>query len=89
MPDSTTPTALAPAIEADAFNVGIRSSVQPSSGKLFFNYASVAPMSRAAYEATRTFIDDFYRYGPPEVLHCYDVVADDMAAEAARRRQHG
>jgi len=51
---------------------------------MFFNYASVAPMSRAAYEATRTFLDDFYQYGPPEVLHCYDMAADDMAAEASR-----
>jgi cysteine desulfurase / selenocysteine lyase len=84
MPESTTPAVLAPAFEADALSAGLRSSVQPSSPKLFFNYASVAPMSRAAYEATRTFIDDFYHYGPPEVLHCYDVVADDMAAEAAR-----
>lgn len=41
-------------------------------------------MSQSAYEAARTFMDDFYQYGPPEVLHYWDLVADDMAAEAAR-----
>lgn len=84
MPRSTAHAATAPETKADAFRVGIRNSMKPLSEKSFFNYATVAPMSRTAYEAARTFMDDFYQYGPPEVLHRYDLLADNMAAEAAR-----
>ncbi len=68
----------------DVFRVGTRTGMKPLSEKSFFNYATVAPMSRTAYEAARTFMDDFYQYGPPEVLHRYDLLADNMATEAAR-----
>jgi selenocysteine lyase/cysteine desulfurase len=59
-------------------------SMKPISEKKFFSYATVAPMSRTAYEAARDFMADFYEYGPPEVLYRYDALAEEMAAEAAR-----
>jgi selenocysteine lyase/cysteine desulfurase len=77
-------SASVPEFNADSVRVGISNGMKPSSEKSFFNFATVAPMSRAAYEAARTFMDDFYQYGPPEVLYRYDSLADNMAAEAAR-----
>lgn len=74
----------AQAIEAAALRGPVRKGPTPISEKILFNYATVAPMSRAAYEAARTFMADFYLYGPPEVLYQYDTLADDMATEAAR-----
>ena len=74
----------AQAIEAAALRGPIPKGLTPLSEKILFNYATVAPMSRAAYEAARIFMADFYLYGPPEVLYQYDALADDMAAEAAR-----
>jgi selenocysteine lyase/cysteine desulfurase len=58
--------------------------MKPIAEKTFFSYATVAPMSRTAYEAARDFMADFYQYGPPEVLYRYDRLADEMADEAAR-----
>jgi selenocysteine lyase/cysteine desulfurase len=74
----------AQAVEAAALRGPVRKGPTPISEKILFNYATVAPMSRAAYEAARTFMADFYLYGPPEVLYQYDTLADDMATEAAR-----
>lgn len=62
----------------------LHTSMKPITEKKFFSYATVAPMSRTAYEAARDFMADFYRYGPPEVLYRYDRLADEMADEAAR-----
>ncbi|MEV7635915.1 aminotransferase class V-fold PLP-dependent enzyme [Pseudarthrobacter enclensis] len=73
-----------PTGKAPALPVRTRSAMKPVSEKTLFNYATVAPMSRAAYEAARTLMRDFYQYGPPEVLYRYDLLAEDMAAEAAR-----
>jgi cysteine desulfurase / selenocysteine lyase len=84
MPEFIASPATTPEITADAVHIGIRNGMKPLSEKTFFNFATVAPMSRTAYEAARTFMDDFYRFGPPEVLHRYDLLADNMAAEAAR-----
>ena len=52
--------------------------------KIFFNYATVSPMSEVAYHAVRDFLDEFYTVGPPEVLYKYDPKADDLAIEAAK-----
>jgi cysteine desulfurase / selenocysteine lyase len=84
MPRSTGHATTSPAIEADALRVRIRSGMKPVSEKILFNYATVAAMSRTAYEAARTCLTDFYQYGPPDVLYRYDMLADDMATEAAR-----
>lgn len=84
MRKSATLASKAQAIEAAALPGPVRKGLTPLSEKILFNYATVAPMSRAAYEAARTFMADFYLYGPPEVLYQYDTLADDMATEAAR-----
>lgn len=51
--------------------------------KLFFSYATVAPMCKASYEAVQKYQDDFYQIGPPEVLGMYDPMYQDLAQEAA------
>ena len=84
MRKSATLASKAQAIEAAALPGPVRKGLTPLSEKILFNYATVAPMSRAAYEAARKFMADFYLYGPPEVLYQYDTLADDMATEAAR-----
>lgn len=83
MPRSTVNATTSPPIPADALGVRIRSGMKPVSEKILFNYATVAAMSRTAYEAARTCLTDFYKYGPPEVLYRYDMLAEDMATEAA------
>lgn len=57
--------------------------MQPFDRKIFFNYATVTPMSKQSYEAVKTYLDDFQTYGPPDVLYKYDPLVDDMAKEAA------
>ena len=52
--------------------------------KVFFNYATVSPLSEAAYVAGKTFLEEFYQTGPPEVLYKYDPYAEALAAEAAQ-----
>lgn len=52
--------------------------------KKFFSYATVATMGGPAYEAVKTFLEDFYRIGPPEVLYTYDPLSESLAAEAAQ-----
>lgn len=84
MPYSTAHAITPPVIEADALRVPGVKAMPPLSEKIVFNYATVAPMSRTAYEAARTCMADFYQYGPPEVLYRYDSLADDVATEAAR-----
>lgn len=84
MPHTTADAVTLPAMEAAPLRVRTRSGMKPLSGKILFNYATVAPMSRAAYDAARTLMRDFYLYGPPEVLYRYDLLAEDMATEAAR-----
>jgi cysteine desulfurase / selenocysteine lyase len=51
--------------------------------KLFFSYATVAPMCDASYEAVKKYLDDFYQIGPPEVLAIYDPMYKDLSQEAA------
>lgn len=84
MRNSAALTSAAQALEAAALHGPLHEGLAPVSEKMLFNYATVAPMSRAAYEAARTFMADFYLYGPPEVLYHYDSLAEDMAVEAAR-----
>jgi hypothetical protein len=52
--------------------------------KIFFSYATVAPMSEIAYKATQAFLDEFYTAGPPEVLYKYDNLSEELSKEAAR-----
>jgi selenocysteine lyase/cysteine desulfurase len=52
--------------------------------KLFFSYATVAPMCEASYLAVKSYLDDFYRIGPPEALAIYDPMYKDLSREAAR-----
>jgi cysteine desulfurase/selenocysteine lyase len=56
----------------------------PKYRKVFFSYATVAPMSELAYKASRQFLDEFYMIGPPEVIYKYDPLIDELAVEAAR-----
>ncbi len=56
----------------------------PTSPKIFFSYATVARMGEPAYEASKQFLEEFYRVGPPEVLYKYDPLTQEMAAEAAK-----
>lgn len=56
----------------------------PLSDKVFFSYATVAPMREASFAAAKTYLDEFYTYGPPDVLYKYDSLVDDMAVEAAK-----
>ncbi|MBT1001654.1 aminotransferase class V-fold PLP-dependent enzyme [Paenarthrobacter sp. DKR-5] len=72
-----------PAIDPATLGIRVR-SMKSVSEKRFFNFATVAPMSRTAYDAAQTFLADFYHYGPPEALYRYDSLAEQMAAEAAR-----
>lgn len=53
--------------------------------KIFFNYATVAPMSDTAFAATEKFLEEFHRVGPPEVLYEYDIaMPKELSVEAAK-----
>lgn len=84
MRNSAALTAATPAPEPEPLPGRVRTDFTPLCEKKLFNYATVAPMSRAAYEAARTFMEDFFLYGPPEVLYRYDSIADNVSTEAAR-----
>src|SRR6476646_4734824 len=58
--------------------------MKQASNKIFFNYATVAPMSAAAYDASKAFLEEFYVVGPPEVLYKYDPQPEAVATEAAK-----
>lgn len=52
--------------------------------QLFFNYATVSPVRKAAYEAVKEFWEEFYVVGPPHVLYKYDPYSEKLADEAAK-----
>ena len=80
MRNSAALTAATPAPEPEPLPGIVSTDFTPLCEKKLFNYATVAPMSRAAYEAARTFMEDFFLYGPPEVLYRYDSIADDVVS---------
>ena len=41
-------------------------------------------MGQPAFDAVKQYLDDFYMFGPPDVLYKYDRMADELASEAAR-----
>ncbi len=55
----------------------------PMSDKIFFSYATVAPLCSESFEAVQTYLQEFYTYGPPDVLYKYDPLVDELANEVA------
>jgi cysteine desulfurase/selenocysteine lyase len=58
--------------------------MKPVKDKIFFSYATVAPMSEVAYKAAQAYLDEFYTVGPPEVLYKYDNLYQELSVEAAK-----
>lgn len=58
--------------------------MKPASEKLFFSYGTVAQMSQPVRDAVQKYLDEFYTFGPPDVLYKYDPYVDKLADEAAK-----
>lgn len=56
----------------------------PVNKKIFFSYATVAPMGAAAYQAASVYFKEFYEFGPPDALWKYDPLSAELSKEAAQ-----
>jgi selenocysteine lyase/cysteine desulfurase len=52
--------------------------------KLFFAYMGVSPLQPVAYRAAATFLDDYMKLGPPEVLEKYQGYVEKLSEEVAK-----
>lgn len=52
--------------------------------KLFFSYMGVSPLNPASARAMRTFLDDYIKLGPPEVLEKYQGHVEKLSDEVAK-----